>query len=150
MHEIMAEFILWTENPEINIDRISEKINLSPVNKEYLGDVKYVGGTKSIKRIVDASSLRYSTDYIDTIEVEVVMQKMIEMLKPNLNTIVSLINQYKLTAKFCVVIESSEHPIIFLPIFLKLWHNFRQKLNLICIWNLIRIIKEQPDFRFAP
>lgn len=79
------------------------------------------------------------------------MQKMIEMLKPNLNTIVSLINQYKLTAKFCVVIESSEHPIIFFhPIFLKLWHNFRQKLNLICIWNLIRIIKEQPDFRFAP
>ena len=42
------------------------------------------------------------------------MQKMIEMLKPNLNTIVSLINQYKLTAKFCVVIESSERPIIFL------------------------------------
>lgn len=39
----MAEFILWTENSEINIDRISEKINLSPVNKEYLGDVKYVG-----------------------------------------------------------------------------------------------------------
>lgn len=114
MHEIMAEFILWTENPEINIDRIRERINLSPVDKEYLGDVKYLGGNKSIKRIVDASSLLYSTDYIDTIEVEVVMQKMIEMLKPNLNTIVSLINQYKLTAKFCVVIESSEHPIIFL------------------------------------
>lgn len=92
MHEIMAEFILWTENPEINIDRISERINLSPVDKEYLGDVKYLGGNKSIKRIVDASSLLYSTDYIDTIEVEIVMQKMIEMLKPNLNTIVSLIN----------------------------------------------------------
>ena len=110
----MAEFILWTENPEINIDRIRERINLSPVDKEYLGDVKYLGGNKSIKRIVDASSLLYSTDYIDTIEVEVVMQKMIEMLKPNLNTIVSLINQYKLTAKFCVVIESYEQPIIFL------------------------------------
>lgn len=50
MHEIMAEFILWTENPEINIDRISEKINLSPVDKEYLGDVKYLGGNKSIKK----------------------------------------------------------------------------------------------------
>ena len=68
---------------------------------------------KNIEKINEESSLLYSTDYIKSVEVEHAMPKMIDMLKPNLKNIISVINQYKLHAKFCVVVDLPEKPIIY-------------------------------------
>ena len=115
MNGIMVEFTLWTENPEIDIDNISQIINIFPVEKESIGDIKYYGELKTFKRIIDVSSLMYSTNYINTIEVEDAIQKMISIIKPNLNNLISIVNEYSLNTKFCIVINLHEKPIISIP-----------------------------------
>lgn len=78
-----------------------------------MGEIRCIGPNKNIEKINEESSLLYSTDYIKTVEVEHAMPKMIDMLKPNLKNIISVINQYKLHAKFCVVVDLPEKPIIY-------------------------------------
>lgn len=95
--------------------------------------MRYIGPNNNIEKINEESSLLYSTDYIKTVEVEHAMPKMIDMLKPNMKNIISVINQYKLHAKFCVVVDLPENRLyIFHRMLLKQWHNYRLKLNLIC------------------
>lgn len=115
MYGIMTEFILWSDNPETPINHISQSIDILPVEQEVIGDIKYYGEFKNLERIVDASSLMYSTGYIDTIEVEVALHKMINIIEPRLQKIEELVNQYNLNAKFCVVINLSQKPIIIIP-----------------------------------
>lgn len=115
MDGIMVEFTLWTENPEIDIDNISQIINIFPVEKESIGDIKYYGELNNFKRIVDTSSLMYSTGYINTIEVEYAIKKMFSLIKPNLNNLICIVNEYNLNTKFCIVIDSREKPIISIP-----------------------------------
>lgn len=112
MNKIMVEFTLWTENPEIDIDNISRIINIFPVEKESIGDIKYYGELKNFSRIVDVSSLMYSTGYIDTIEVEYAIKKMVSIIKPNLHNLISIVNEYSLNTKICIVMNLQEKPII--------------------------------------
>lgn len=112
MNGIMVEFTLWTENPEIDINEISQIINIFPVEKESIGDIIYYGELKDFKRIVDVSSLMYSTGYINTIDVEYAIKKMISIIKPNLHNLISIINKYGLNTKICIVIDLQEKPII--------------------------------------
>lgn len=111
----MVELILWTDDAKTSIDEVCKSINLYPVEKESMGAVKFYGESKQMKRIVDVSSLMYSTDYIETIEVECAVNKMISMIQPRIHDLISAVNQYNLHAKFCVVINVSEKPIIILP-----------------------------------
>ncbi len=116
MNGIMVELILWTENPEIDIDNISRIINIYPVEKESMGNIKYYGELKNLNRVIDASSLVYSTGYINTIEVEQAIRKMINIIKPKFNNLLSIINKYSLNTKFCIVIVLDEKPVISIPL----------------------------------
>lgn len=111
----MIEFILWTEDPEIDIDSISGIINILPVEKESMGAVKYYGEFKNLKRVVDASSLVYSTGYINTTEVEQALREMIKIIKPEFNNLLGIVNKYNLKTKFCIVTALNEKPIIYIP-----------------------------------
>ncbi|MDD6709591.1 MAG: DUF4279 domain-containing protein [Ruminococcus sp.] len=115
MNRIMIEFTLWSENPEVDIDNISKIINIFPVEIESIGDIKYYGEKNNLKRYVDVSSLMYSTDYINTIEVEYALKKMFSLINPSLSNLINIVNEYKLNSKFCIVIDTIEKPIISLP-----------------------------------
>lgn len=115
MNRIMIEFTLWSENPEVDIDNISKIINIFPVEIESIGDIKYYGEKNNLKRYVDVSSLMYSTDYINTIEVEYALKKMFSLINPSLSSLINIVNEYKLNSKFCIVIDTIEKPIISLP-----------------------------------
>nr|WP_294670244.1 DUF4279 domain-containing protein [uncultured Ruminococcus sp.] len=115
MDKMMIEFTLWTENPEVDIDSLSQIIDIFPVEKESIGDIKYYGKESNLKRIVDVSSLMYSTGYVNTIEVEYALEKILNLIKPNLKNIISVINDYSLNAKFCIIVDTEEKPIISIP-----------------------------------
>lgn len=114
MDGIMIELILFSDNPNLEINDVSEFINIFPVDKESIGDTVYFGETNNFKREVDISSLMYSTEYIKTNEVEVAIENMIRFIKPKLNNIIEAVHKYSLTSKFCIVISLSEKPILFL------------------------------------
>lgn len=79
-----------------------------------IGDVIYYGEFKNLKRVVDTSSLLYSTEYINTIDVEDATKNMLDKITPNLPKIINAVNSYNLNAKFCIVISLDEKPAIFL------------------------------------
>lgn len=115
MNRIMIEFTLWSENPEVDIDNIRKIINIFPVEIESIGDIKYYGEKNNLKSYADVSSLMYSTDYINTIEVEYALKKMFSLINPSLSNLINIVNEYKLNSKFCIVIDTIEKPIISLP-----------------------------------
>lgn len=115
MKGIMVELILWTENPQIDIENISKIINIYPVEKESIGDIKYYGEFKNLKRVIDASSLVYSTGYINTKEVEQAFRKMLSIIKPKLDDFIGIINKYNINTKFCITIALDEEPIVSIP-----------------------------------
>ena len=115
MEGIMVEFVLWSNRPEIPMDHISQTIGIFPVDQEVIGDIKYYGQFKNLRRVVDTSSLLYSTDYINTVEVEFAIRKMINIIEPQLDKLEELVNRYNLNVKFCVVIQLTQKPIIVIP-----------------------------------
>ena len=115
MNRIMIEFTLWTENPEVDIDNINQIIDIFPVEKESIGDIKYYGEKNKLKRYADVSSLMYSTGYINTIEVEYALKKMLSLISPSISNLINIVNEYKLNSKFCIVIDTIEKPIISIP-----------------------------------
>ena len=114
MDGIMAEMILWSDNANISMSDLSQSIGIFPVECESIGDVKHYGKDKSLERTVDTSSLLYSTGYIDTVEVESAVNKMVGIIKPRLNEVIGAVDKYGLNVKFCIVISLSEKPIIML------------------------------------
>lgn len=40
MEGIMVEFILWTDNPKTNIDKISHYIGIQPTEKKRMGEMR--------------------------------------------------------------------------------------------------------------
>ena len=111
----MVELILWTDNAAVPIKDLSRTVGIPSVKCESIGDIKHYGEHKNLERVVETSSLLYSTGYIDTADVEVAVNKMADILKPKLSEIVDIVEEYGLTAKFCIVIALSEMPIIALP-----------------------------------
>ena len=105
MNGIMVEFILWSDNPKINMHEIGDSINLYPLKIRSIGDVIYYGEFKNLKRVVDTSN---------TIDVEDATKNMLDKITPNLPKIINAVNSYNLNAKFCIVISLDEKPAIFL------------------------------------
>ena len=139
MDGIMVELILWTDNAAVPIKDLSRAVGISPVKCESIGDIKHYGEHKNLERVVETSSLLYSTGYIDTADVEAAVNKMADILKPKLSEIVDIVEEYGLTAKFCIVIALSEKPIIALPaefiqIMAKLHAELEFDTYFDCIW----------------
>lgn len=40
MEGIMVEFILWTDNPKTDIDKISHYIGIQPIEKKRIGEIR--------------------------------------------------------------------------------------------------------------
>lgn len=81
MDGIMVELILYTDNSCISMDELRKYVDINlPCKQETIGEIKYYGIMKNHKRVVEVSSLLYSTDYINTTEVEVAIQKMSDIL----------------------------------------------------------------------
>ena len=112
---IAVELILWTDNADIPMRDLSRTIGIEPAELLSKGDVVYYGEHKNLERVADISSLRYSTGYINTADVEVAVNKMADILKPKFSEIVNIVDKYGMTAKFCIVIVLSENPIIAIP-----------------------------------
>lgn len=115
MDGIKIELILFSDNPNLDVDLVSKFIGIFPVNKESIGDTVYFGETNNLKREVDVSSLMYSTECIKTVEVEVAIKNVVKLIEPKLNNIIEAVHKYRLTSKFCIVISLPEKPIVFLP-----------------------------------
>lgn len=115
MDGIMVELILWSDNADISMNDLSQAIGIFPVECKSVGDVKHYGAFKNFERVVGTSSLMYSTGYIDIIEVEFAINKMISIIEPKLSEIVSIVDKYGLNVKFCIVVALSEKPIIVMP-----------------------------------
>lgn len=112
MNGIMIEFILWTENPTVSANELSKAIGINPVDVEFLGDTKHYGKFKQLQRSIKETSLLYSTGYVDTVDVGEAIKRMTDILNPKYSTIVDLVDRYKLHAKFCIVINTLDKPII--------------------------------------
>lgn len=116
MEGIMIELILWSENPEIPIDEISQSIGIFPVEEERIGETKYFGKQKKLSRRVEVSSLLYATDYVNTTEVETALHEMACIITPKLETIQDVVCQYGLKVSFCVVIKLNQKPTVIIPL----------------------------------
>ncbi len=108
--EILVEFVLLSEN--FPIDEVNNQIGLPCSESIKKGDILHIGPNKDVLRVQTCSSLTYSTGYISTINVEEPLQKIYELLLPKKEQITELVEKYSLIAKFCIVINLSENPII--------------------------------------
>lgn len=115
MNGIMVELILWSNNPDLLMQEIEKTIKMQAISLEVMGDIKKYGEKKELTRMIDVSSLTYSTKYVDTIDVEKAIAVMLEMIEPSLEVISEIVKVNSLNAKFCIVINSSEQPIMSIP-----------------------------------
>ena len=90
----MVELVLWSDNADISMNDLSQTNIIFTVEYESICDIKRYGALKKFERVVDTSSLMYSTGYIDTIETEFAINKMINIIEPKLSKIVNIIDKY--------------------------------------------------------
>ena len=57
----MVEFILWTDNPKTDIDKISHYIGIQPTEKKRMGEMRYI-----IVAYLDDLNKMYTTSKYDT------------------------------------------------------------------------------------
>lgn len=107
---IMACFILLAE--DFPVDEVSQQIGLTCDEIMKKGDEILIGPNKDVTRIQTESSIMYSTGYLKTIDVEEPIQCIYTMLKPKKAQIIEVVEKYSLIAKFCIVINLTENPII--------------------------------------
>lgn len=108
--EIMVNFTLLAD--DFPVDEVSEQIGLSYVEIIKKGDELRIGLNKDVTRIQTDSSIMYSTGYCTTIDVEEPLQYIYNMLMPKKAQIVDAVEKYALIAKFCIVINLTENPIV--------------------------------------
>lgn len=107
---IMTEFILYAD--DFPVDEVIKIIGINKYECEKNGDVILCGENKDLQRVADCNSIRYSTDYIETNDVNKTVEIMLKMLSPVCEKISECIKKYKLTAKFCIVINLTDNPMI--------------------------------------
>lgn len=108
--EIMVEFIMFAE--EFPTDEVITQIGIDCYRICKKGDIVLMGQHKQLSRIETHTSVMYSTGYIETISTEEPIKKMYNILDPRKTQILESINQYGLTAKFCIVINLTNNPEI--------------------------------------
>lgn len=110
---IKTEFILYGDN--FPVHELADELKLQKISIETKGQIRHIGPNAIESRIADCTSLLYETEYIDPIDVGVSLDVAYTALAPHVNQIKEYINKYHLTAKFVVVINLSENPIISIP-----------------------------------
>lgn len=108
--EIMVEFILFSE--KFPIDEVYEKIGIVEGKKEDREEAQFETLSGGVYIREKECSVTYFTGYIETIDVEEPVKKIYDMLLPHEKEIAECIEKYRLNAKFCVVINLSDNPII--------------------------------------
>lgn len=110
---IMVEFIIFAD--DFPIDIVAEKIGIDNYEYTIKGDIAFCGENKKIQRKEDCNSILYSTGYIDTNDVKKPIENMYKMLSPAAEQISDCVERYQLNAKFCIVINLTDNPVIELP-----------------------------------
>lgn len=107
---INVEFILLGD--DFPARSIADRLKIPNPIIESKGQIRQVGPTGNIKRKATCTSLMYESGYIDTIDVNDPWDIIYNMISSKVPEIKGFINKYKLAARFVVVINLSENPII--------------------------------------
>ena len=110
--EIMVEYFLISDDFPMEV--VYEKIGLK-------GEIE-LQEEKTFKTLSYDSYLRpkscsitYTTGYINTINVEDTIELIYNLLHPREKQIIDSINQFDLQSKFCIVLNLTDNPCIYLP-----------------------------------
>lgn len=106
--EIMVEFILRSQ--EFLVDEVYEKIGISEGNKSILDEARFKTLSNEDYIRPKECSITYSTGYIETIRVADPIDRICSILLPNKIKIAKAINQYGLSAMFCIIISLTDNP----------------------------------------
>jgi len=127
--EIMVEFIMLSEE-DFPADEVSTQIGIDGCKIDKKGDTVFMGQYKQLSRIETHTSIMYSTGYIETIDVEVPIKMMYDMLFHRERKIAKNVQKYKLDTLFCVVINLTDNPSIVLsPEFIDLASRLHAKIE---------------------
>lgn len=107
---IKVEFILHGD--DFPVYELASELKIQNPILETKGQVRYIGANSMEKRVSECTSLMYETDYIDTIDVDVPLNSIYTAIVPNVHKIKKYIDKYQLSAKFVIVINLSENPIM--------------------------------------
>lgn len=106
---VMIELILFST--QFPLDEVYNYIGVAG-EKIFLNEAKFPMSRSNYYVREKECSITYSTDYIDTIDVEVAVERLFNEIHPREKQIIESIEKYNLKAKFCVVLNLSENPII--------------------------------------
>lgn len=107
---IVIEFILYAD--DFPIDIVTKEIGINNFVYSKKGDIIYYGEKKQLHRVEDCTSIVYSVNSTDTNDLTESIQQMCDLLKPASASIITCMEKYNLTAKFCIVINLSDNPVI--------------------------------------
>lgn len=107
---IKVEFILYGDDFPVN--ELAAELKIQNPIMETKGQIRRIGPNSIEGRIIECTSLMYETDYVDTIDVDVPLNIIYNAISPNVEKIKEYIHKYQLSAKFVVVINLSENPIM--------------------------------------
>ena len=109
--EMMLELLI--EGERVLIDEIVDKIDIKTMEIVHKGDVLMVGPKKNIRQIQENNILIYSTGYIDTIDANIPIEKMLDIWKGEKEKLKKYVSNPKTSIKLCLTVNLSENPILY-------------------------------------
>ena len=109
--EMMLELLIWGAGKLI--DEISDEIDIKPTEIIHEGDIIMTGPTKNIKQIQKDNMLTYSTEYINTIDVNDLTGKMLNTWEMEKVKLKKYVDNKNLHIKICLTMNLSENPILY-------------------------------------
>lgn len=82
---------------------------------ETKGQIRYIGMDSTEERKAECTSLEIETNEVDTIDTEDTLDVIYKDILPYVDKLKEYIINYQLSAKFVIVINLSENPIMALP-----------------------------------
>lgn len=108
--KMLMELVLFAD--DFPVETVAQEIGLPVIEIAEKGNIRLTGPEKTLPRIEETSSITFATEWIETIDLNVVIEKMYNLLAPKENIIRKCIDLYGLHAKFCAVVHLSENPIL--------------------------------------
>lgn len=111
---ILVEYLLVGD--DFPIDVMATEIGINDCEISYIGDSVYGGPHKNLFiRNEECSSILYSTGYIETMETEIPLRMLYDILYEKKDIILKYIEKYSLESKFCITLCLSDNPEIMIP-----------------------------------
>lgn len=107
---IKVDFVLYGDT--FPVHELANKLQIRDLVLEKKGQIRHIGLNSTEERMAECTSLMYETGYIDTIDIDVPLDVIYTIISPNVDIIKKYINKYQLSAKFVIVINLSENPIM--------------------------------------